>query len=68
MLEAISVSSPQPKLPPELIKHLGKTYNAWHIAIPLLESHVLIFPDEHRCFDALAEMYKGVGGPAWEAA
>ena len=58
MLEGISLSQPQPKIPPELIKYLGKTYNAWHIAIPLLESHVIIFPDETRCFDALAELYK----------
>jgi len=41
---------------------LGKSFNAWHIAIPLLESHVIIFPDESRCFDALAELYKQVGG------
>ena len=37
MLEGISLSQPQPKIPPELIKYLGKTYNAWNIAIPLLE-------------------------------
>ena len=44
LLEGISLSQPQPKLPSELIKFLGKTYNAWHIAIPLLESHVVLFP------------------------
>ena len=38
------MSQPQPKLPSESIKFLGKTYNAWHIAIPLLESHVVLFP------------------------
>ncbi|KAK9813189.1 hypothetical protein WJX72_010368 [[Myrmecia] bisecta] len=57
LLEAISLSQPQPKIPSELIKFLGKTYNAWHIAIPLLESHVVLFPTETRCFDALAELY-----------
>jgi hypothetical protein len=61
LLEGISLSQPQPKIPPELIKFLGKSFNAWHIAIPLLESHVIIFPDEGRCFDALAELYKQVG-------
>lgn len=61
LLEGISLSQPQPKIPPELIKFLGKSFNAWHIAIPLLESHVIIFPDETRCFDALAELYKLVG-------
>lgn len=44
LLEGISLSQPQPKLPSESIKFLGKTYNAWHIAIPLLESHVVLFP------------------------
>eukprot|EP00898_Chlorokybus_atmophyticus_P003741 jgi/Chlat1/4368/Chrsp29S04524 len=58
LLEGISLSQPQPKIPSELIKFLGKTYNAWHIAIPLLESHVLLFPQEVRCFDALAELYR----------
>ncbi|BDA47386.1 probable transcription-associated protein 1 [Coccomyxa sp. Obi] len=57
LLEGISLSQPQPKIPSELIKFLGKTYNAWHIAIPLLESHVMLFPTETRCFDALAELY-----------
>lgn len=58
LLDGIAVSQPQPKLPPELIKFLGKTYNAWHIAIPLLESHVVMFPNDLRCFDALLELYK----------
>ena len=28
------------------------------MAIPLLESHVVIFPEEARCFDSLAELYR----------
>lgn len=44
LLEGLSLSQPQPKIPSELIKFLGKTYNAWHIAISLLESHVMLFP------------------------
>eukprot|EP00899_Mesostigma_viride_P026573 jgi/Mesvir1/70/Mv13673-RA.2 len=58
LLEGISLCQPQPKIPSELIKFLGKTYNAWHIAIPLLESHVQLFPREARCFHALAELYR----------
>ncbi|KAK3258235.1 hypothetical protein CYMTET_32712, partial [Cymbomonas tetramitiformis] len=60
LLEGISLSQPQPKIPAELIKFLGKTYNAWHIAIPLLESHVLsrLFLKDSRCFHALAELYR----------
>ena len=62
LLEAISLSQPQPKVPPELIRFLGRAFNAWPVAIPLLESHVVIFPDETRCFDALAELYRLVRG------
>ena len=58
LLEGISLSQPQPKIPSELIKFLGKSCNAWHIALPLLESHVLLFPQEGRCADALLELYK----------
>ncbi|XRB06256.1 transformation/transcription domain-associated protein [Pycnococcus provasolii] len=61
LLEGVSLSQPQPKIPSELIKFLGKTYNAWHISIPLLESHVMLFPTEIRCFDALAELYHLLG-------
>eukprot|EP00798_Chlamydomonas_sp_ICE-L_P011532 gene11532-34244_t len=61
LMEGISLSQPQPKIPSELIKYLGKTFSAWHIAIPLLESHVNIFPDETRCFDSLVELYRCVG-------
>lgn len=28
------------------------------IAIPLLESHVIMFTNDTRCFDALAELYR----------
>ena len=52
---------PQPKVPPELLRFLGKTFCVWQHAVPLLESHTVIFPDETRCFDSLAEMYKLVG-------
>ena len=61
LLEGISLSQPQPKIPSELIKYLGKTYNAWHIAIALLENHVVRYPQEARCFDALAELYRLLG-------
>ena len=53
LLEGISTSQPQPKLPSELIKFIGKNFCAWHTAIPLLESHVMLFPHDPRCFDSL---------------
>ena len=61
LLEGITLSQPQPKIPPELIKYIGKTFGAWYNAIPLLESHVVIFPVETRCPEALVDLYKGVG-------
>jgi transformation/transcription domain-associated protein len=33
MLDGIAVSQPQPKIPPELIKFLGKVYNAWQASV-----------------------------------
>jgi transformation/transcription domain-associated protein len=58
LLEGISLSQPQPKIPSELIKFLGGKFNAWHISIALLENHVVRYPQENRCFDALAELYR----------
>ena len=58
LLEGISLSQPQLKIPSELSKFLGKTFNAWHTAIALLENHVVRYPQEARCFDALSELYR----------
>jgi len=58
LMEAFIVSQPLPKLPMELIKYLGKTYNAWHVAIKLLESYLPRVEDKDRCLDALAELYQ----------
>ena len=48
LMEGISLSQPQPKVPSELIKFVGKKFNAWHISIPLLESHSSLFPHVSR--------------------
>ena len=37
-----------PLLPPELIKYLGKTFNAWHIAIDILERRFWSIQDNTR--------------------
>ena len=58
LMESVTLSQPQPKFPPELIKFLAKVHSAWHVAIPLLETHVIIFPSDTRCFHALAELYR----------
>lgn len=58
LLEGLQLSHPQPRMPSELIKYIGKTYNAWHIALALLESHVMLFLNETKCSESLAELYR----------
>ncbi|KAF8410450.1 hypothetical protein HHK36_002979 [Tetracentron sinense] len=57
LLEGLQLSHPQPRMPSELIKYIGKTYNAWHISLALLESH-LMFTKDTKCFESLAELYR----------
>ncbi|XP_068325472.1 uncharacterized protein [Pyrus communis] len=58
LLEGLQLSHPQPRMPSELIKYIGKTYNAWHIALALLESHVMLFTNDTKCSESLAELYR----------
>ncbi|KAJ8771163.1 hypothetical protein K2173_023488 [Erythroxylum novogranatense] len=58
LLEGLQLSHPQPRIPSELIKYIGKTYNAWHIALALLESHVMLFINDTKCSESLAELYR----------
>ncbi|KAG1327763.1 Phosphatidylinositol 3-and 4-kinase family protein with FAT domain [Cocos nucifera] len=58
LLEGLHLSHPQPRMPSELIKYIGKTYNAWHIALALLESHVMLFMNEAKCSESLADLYR----------
>ncbi|ONK62905.1 uncharacterized protein A4U43_C07F9340 [Asparagus officinalis] len=58
LLEGLHLSHPQPRMPSELIKYIGKTYNAWHISLALLESHVMLFMNEAKCSESLAELYR----------
>ncbi|KAJ4714223.1 transformation/transcription domain-associated protein-like [Melia azedarach] len=58
LLEGLQLSHPQPRMPSELIKYIGKTYNAWHTALALLESHVMLFTNDTKCSECLAELYR----------
>jgi transformation/transcription domain-associated protein len=60
LLEGISQSQPQPKIPAEMIKYMGRHVHAWHIAISMLEGHVVLFPTDMRCFDALCNLYRAL--------
>uniref|UniRef100_A0A7N0UBU8 Non-specific serine/threonine protein kinase n=1 Tax=Kalanchoe fedtschenkoi TaxID=63787 RepID=A0A7N0UBU8_KALFE len=58
LLEGLQLSHPQLRMPSELIKYIGKTYNAWHISLALLESHVMLFLTDTKCAESLAELYR----------
>jgi transformation/transcription domain-associated protein len=60
LLEGISQSQPQPKIPAEMIKYMGRHVHAWHIAVSMLEGHVVLFPADMRCFDALCHLYRSL--------
>ena len=49
LLEGLQLSHPLPWIPYELIKYIGETYNAWHVAVALLESHVMLFLNDTKC-------------------
>lgn len=36
---------------------MAKNFNLWHIAIPMLEDHVQLFPSNERYVFALQELY-----------
>lgn len=57
LLEGLHLSHPQPRMPSELIKYIGKTCNAWHTSIALLESHMMHM-NEAKCSESLAELYR----------
>lgn len=58
LMDAVHMFHPQPKIAPEMIKFLGKCHASWHIGIAMLESHLLISPDEPRHFHALTDLCK----------
>ncbi|KAF7725495.1 hypothetical protein EC973_009595 [Apophysomyces ossiformis] len=67
LLTGIARTTPPIRLPPHLVKYLGKMYNAWHTAIELLQQSEKIGRisdsskddqnNRERTLDALAEMY-----------
>ncbi|KAG0146838.1 hypothetical protein CROQUDRAFT_656816 [Cronartium quercuum f. sp. fusiforme G11] len=65
LLSGIRACNPTPILPPHLIRYLGKTYTAWHIAIEhLQEMSEEILDDEanrETVSDALAQLYGQLG-------
>jgi len=66
VLDALHACAPPIAVPPFLLKHLGKTFGAWHTAISMLERSVEspVQDDEtvrQNCVDSLIEMYADLG-------
>lgn len=65
LLSGVRACSPTPILPPHLIRYLGKTYAAWHIAIEHLQdlSEAIVDDEANRetASDALAQLYAELG-------
>jgi hypothetical protein len=58
MLEQIvALKNPQVRIEPEILQFMGKNFNLWHLAIPMLEDHISLFPQNERYFFALQELY-----------
>ncbi|KAJ1749129.1 transcription-associated protein 1 [Coemansia sp. RSA 1821] len=69
ILDGFCACDPAPRLPPQLLRYLGQTYNAWYSALTLLEHKIIdrceiesaIFDRamgvELGAFDALTELY-----------
>ncbi|XP_078446328.1 phosphatidylinositol 3- and 4-kinase family protein with FAT domain-containing protein isoform X2 [Wolffia australiana] len=58
LIEGLHLSHPQPRMPSDLIKYIGKTYNSWSISLSLLENHVMWFTNDTKCCESLAELYR----------
>jgi hypothetical protein len=58
LLEALATISPQIRLEPEMLQLMGKTFNLWHVVLPILENHMIIFQDNERYFFAMNELYE----------
>ncbi|KAH6600577.1 hypothetical protein BASA50_002141 [Batrachochytrium salamandrivorans] len=69
LLHGICKCTPPVQLPPQLVRHLGKTYNAWHVVLELLQNAmveartgiVMLNKEEEKIresiMDSLADIY-----------
>ena len=54
LLEQVaSLKEPQVRIEPEVLQYMGKHFNLWHVSIPLLEDHVLLYNQNERYVHAL---------------
>ena len=43
-----------------MLQYMGKHFSLWHIAIPKLEDHIDLWPQNERIVHALQELYGGL--------
>jgi hypothetical protein len=56
----VSLKQPQVRVEPEILQFMAKNFNLWHVAIPMLEDHVQLFPQNERYVFALQELYSNL--------
>lgn len=57
-LESVAAISPQIRIEPEVLQLIGKQLNLWHVAIPIIENHIVLYPQNERYIFALNELYQ----------
>ncbi|GAA5802218.1 hypothetical protein HPULCUR_007681 [Helicostylum pulchrum] len=70
LLAGIAKTNTEIRLPPHLVKYLGKTYNAWHTAIEILQKSAMTGRvtesskdeqnNQERVLDSLSELYSSL--------
>lgn len=60
LLEGVLSAYPMPALRPEVLKYVAKTYCAWTIVIPVLETQTIMFDRKQVFAEALSELYGGL--------
>lgn len=56
--QVVALKEPQVRIEPEILQYLAKHFNLWHVCIPQLEDHVLLFPGNERYVHSLQELYE----------
>jgi hypothetical protein len=50
-----------------MLQLMGKTYNLWHVVLPILENQVVFFPENERYHFAMAELLDKLAEPDYLA-
>jgi hypothetical protein len=56
--QVVAIKEPQVRIEPEVLQYLGKHFNLWHVCIPQLEDHALLYSNNERYVHSLGELYE----------